>query len=159
MKNMVRGFIFLCTFLALISCGDKNRIYEQNIDVKDNNWRIEDTKEFRFEITDTTKTYNIYFNVRNALFYEYYNLYISQTLISPAGQKLYTKLHELYLMDKKTGEPLGKGAGDIFDHTVLALKKQKYSTPGTYTIRLTQYMRKNPLPGIMAVGIKVATAQ
>jgi len=158
MINKLLVFIFFCSLLLLGSCGDKNRIYEQNIDIKDNNWRIEDTKEFRFEITDTTQTYNVYFNIRNALFYEYYNLYMSQTLINPVGQKMHIKLHELYLMDKKTGEPLGKGAGDIFDHTVLALKKQQFKIPGTYTIRLTQYMRKNPLPGIMAVGIKVAVA-
>ena len=155
--QLVLGFI--CSLLVLISCGDKNRIYEQNIDIQENNWRIEDTKEFKFEITDTTQVYNIYFNIRNALIYEYYNLYVSQTLINPAGEKISTKLHELYLMDKKTGEPLGKGAGDIFDHSVLALKKQQFSTPGTYTLRLTQYMRKNPLPGIMAVGVKVAIAK
>lgn len=158
MINKLLFYVFFCSLLALSSCGDNNRVYEQNIDIKDNNWRIEDSKEFRFEITDTTKMYNIYFNVRNALFYEYYNLYISQTLINPAGEKVFTKLHELYLMDKKTGEPLGKGAGDLFDHTVLALKKQQFSSPGTYTIKLTQYMRKNPLPGIMAVGIKVSVA-
>lgn len=152
-------FVFICSLLVFTSCGDKNRIYEQNIDIQDNNWRIEDTKEFKFEITDTTQVYNIYFNIRNALFYEYYNLYVSQTLINPAGEKISTKLHELYLMDKKTGEPLGKGAGDIFDHSVLALKKQQFSTPGIYTLRLTQYMRKNPLPGIMAVGVKVAIAE
>lgn len=159
MINRLLLLLISVSLLALGSCGDKNRIYEQNLDIKDNNWRIEDTKEFKFEITDTTRTYNIYFNVRNALFYEYYNLYVSQTLINPAGKKLYTKLHELYLMDKKTGEPLGNGAGDIFDHTVLALKNQQFNMPGTYTIRLTQYMRKNPLPGIMAVGIKVAVAE
>jgi len=152
------AFAFLGMLISLSAC-DKNRVFEQNIDIKDNNWRIEDTKAFRFEITDTTQTYNVYFNVRNALFYEYYNLYISQTLIAPNGRKLPTKLHELFLMDKKTGEPLGQGAGDIFDHTVLALKNQKFTQTGTYTIKLTQYMRKNPLPGIMAVGVKVSLSQ
>ena len=152
-------FIFLLNIFSFSACDNSNRIYEQNIDIQNNNWRISDAKEFRFEITDTTKTYQVFFNVRNALFYEYYNLYVSETLLGPDGQKLHTKLHELYLMDKKTGEPLGKGAGDIFDHSVLALKNQRFAKPGTYTIKLTQYMRKNPLPGIMAVGIKVAAVK
>ncbi len=155
---MIKQLSFLILFLSiffLLACEDGNRVFEQNIDIENNNWRISDTKEFRFEITDTTKTYQVFFNIRNALFYEYYNLYVSETLLDPDGQKVHTKLHEMYLMDKKTGEPLGKGAGDIFDHSVLGLKNQQFKKPGTYTLRLTQYMRKNPLPGIMAVGIKV----
>lgn len=147
--------VFFLNIFLLSACENGNRIFEQNIDIKNNNWRISDTVEFRFEITDTTKTYQVFFNIRNAVFYEYYNLYISETLLDPDGQKLHTKLHEMYLMDKKTGEPLGKGAGDIFDNSVLALKNQQFKKPGTYTLRLTQYMRTNPLPGIMAVGIKV----
>ena len=156
-KRLVHSLSFLI-FISLSAC-DSNRVYEQNIDITNNNWRIGDTKEFRFQITDTTKTYQVYFNIRNALFYEYYNLYVSATLLDPDGQKMHTRLHEMYLMDKKTGEPLGKGAGDIFDHSVLALKKQEFKKPGIYTIKLTQYMRKNPLPGIMAVGIKVVAIE
>ena len=129
--------VFILSIFSLSAC-DSNRVFEQNIDIQNNNWRIGDTKEFRFEITDTTKTYQVYFNIRNALFYEYYNLYVSETLLDPDGQKVRTKLHEMYLMDKKTGEPLGKGAGDIFDHSVLALKNQQFKKPGTYTLKLTQ---------------------
>jgi gliding motility-associated lipoprotein GldH len=152
-------FIILLSFFSLSACDTSNRVYEQNIDIENNNWRINDAKEFRFQITDTTKTYQVYFNIRNALFYEYYNLYVNATLLAPDGQKLHNKLHEMYLMDKKTGEPLGKGAGDLFDHSALAIKNLHFKKPGTYTLRLTQYMRKNPLPGIMAVGAKVVVAE
>ena len=158
MRKLLFALIFIAGTLSLSSC-DKNRIYEQNIDIPDNNWKIEDVKEYSFDIKDTTKAYDIYFNVRNLLSYEYYNLYISQTLLGPDGNKIYTRLHDMYLMDKKTGEPLGSGTGDIFDHSFLAVKQQHFNKAGTYKIRLTQYMRKNPLPGIMAVGIKVSQAE
>ncbi|WP_034256528.1 gliding motility lipoprotein GldH [Adhaeribacter aquaticus] len=151
--------VLITLFTFFLSACDNNRVYEENIDLANNNWRIEDKKSFDFEIKDTSKSYNIYFNIRNVLSYEFYNLYVSQTLTDPDGQILYTRLHEMYLMDRKTGEPLGSGAGDIFDHTFLAIKNQKFSKEGKYNIRLTQYMRKNPLPGIMAVGIKVAIAE
>ena len=158
MRKLLFALILVYGTVFLISC-DKNRIYEQNIDIPDNNWQIEDVKEYTFAINDTTQVYDIYFNIRNLLSYEYYNLYISQTLLGPDGNKLYTRLHDMYLMDKKTGEPLGSGTGDIFDHSFLAVKKQHFNKAGTYKIRLTQYMRKNPLPGIMAVGIKVSQAE
>lgn len=157
-KQLLVLIIFLSIF-SLVGCNDPNRIYEQNADIQRNTWRISDSKEFRFQVTDTTKTYQVFFHIRNAVFYEYYNLYVSAVLLDPTGQKIHSKLHEMYLMDKKTGKPLGKGAGDIFDHSFLALKNQRFTKPGTYTLRLTQYMRKNPLPGIMAVGIKVAMAE
>ena len=144
----------LLLLFALSSC-DKNRVFEKNKDFKDNTWAIADIQEFKFEIKDTVPKYAIYFNIRNAIFYEYYNLYLKHTLIGPDGKEISTNLHELFLMDKKTGEPLGDGAGDIFDHQVLALKNQTFTQPGTYTIKLQQYMRRDPLPGIMAVGVRV----
>ncbi len=149
---------WLLVTLALGSC-DSNRVFEKNQDFKDNAWAIADIQEFRFEIKDTTKKYAIFFNVRNAIFYEYYNLYLKHTLMGPDGKAISTNLHELFLMDKKTGKPLGDGAGDIFDHQVLALKNQTFTRPGTYTIRLQQYMRRDPLPGVMAVGIRVETQE
>ena len=144
----------LLLLFALSSC-DKNRVFEKNKDFKDNTLAIADIQEFKFEIKDTAPKYAIYFNIRNAIFYEYYNLYLKHTLIGPDGKEISTNLHELFLMDKKTGEPLGDGAGDIFDHQVLALKNQTFTQPGTYTIKLQQYMRRDPLPGIMAVGVRV----
>jgi len=155
-KYLLPAFIMLTFFLS--SC-DKNRIYEQNQDLADNAWPIAAIQEFQFEIQDTTRQYNIYFNVRNALFYEYYNLYVKHVLVGPDGQEISTNLHELYLMDKKTGKPLGDGTGDIFDHQVLAIKDQKFSKPGNYTIKLQQYMRRDPLPGIMAIGVRVDTQE
>lgn len=153
----MKKYAYLCCLLltfALSGC-DKNRVFEKNKDFPDNTWAIADIQEYKFEIKDTAPKYAIYFNVRNAIFYEYYNLYLKHTLIGPDGKQLSTNLHELFLMDKKTGEPLGDGAGDIFDHQVLALKNQTFAQPGTYTLKLQQYMRRDPLPGIMAVGVRV----
>lgn len=158
MSKHLSAWIVLIGLFFLSAC-DTGRVYEENIDIKDNKWKIEDIKEFSFEITDTTKTYQVYLNVRNTLHYEYYNLYLSLSLIGPNREKLYSRLHEMDLMDPKTGEPRGSGAGDIFDSTFLALKSQRFPRMGTYKIRLQQYMRKNPLPGIMAIGVKVAVKE
>lgn len=144
----------LCLGFLLSSC-DKNRVYEQNKDFESNVWKIADVQEFPFEIKDASKNYNIYFNIRNSISYEYYNLYLKHTLIGPDGKQVSSNLHETFLMDKKTGKPLGDGSGDIFDHQILALKNQKFSQTGKYTLKLQQYMRRDPLPGIMAIGIRV----
>jgi gliding motility-associated lipoprotein GldH len=154
MKNYFLFFTILLSIGSLSSC-DKNRIFETNTDFTENAWPINEAPEFTFQITDTTARYDIYFNIRNAISYQYYNLYLRHKLSGPDGKTISELLHEAYLMDKRTGKPLGKGAGDIFDHKILAIKNQKFDRVGDYKLRLTQYMRKDPLPGIMAVGIRV----
>src|SRR5947208_1672509 len=124
------GFLSLILISLLLSSCNQNRIFEKNKDFENSNWKIANVQEFPFEIKDVSKKYAIYFNVRNAIFYEYYNLYLKHTLIGPDGKVISTNLHELFLMDKKTGEPLGEGSGDIFDHRVLALKDQTFPKPG-----------------------------
>ncbi|WP_232341606.1 gliding motility lipoprotein GldH [Hymenobacter ginkgonis] len=146
----------------LLSACDPGRVYEENVDLKSPAgdpyvWDVQQRPSFTFTIADTAARYNIYFNVRNASGYGFYNLYLKHTLTGPGnrpvGQPL---LHQMVLMNPKTGEPLGAGAGDIFDHQFLALPHQRFAQAGEYQLTLEQYMRQNQLPGIMAVGVRVA---
>lgn len=142
--------------LLLFSSCDPGRVYEQNIDLPEGNWYIDNAPVFEFEIQDTTKVYDVYFNVRYNLQYDFYNLYLRHQLVGPEGSELSTKLHEVLLMDAKTGKPLGKGSSDTFDLQALALDDVKFSKQGKYKLKLTQYMRRDPLPHIKAVGVRVA---
>jgi len=141
--------------LLVLSACDPNRVYEQNLELPESNWTVENVPAFEFAIKDTTKSYNVYFNVRYSLAYDYYNLYLRHQLLGPDSTELSSQLHELHLMDAKTGKPAGKGSSDVYDLQALALKDVKFPQVGTYTLRLTQYMRRDPLPNIMAVGIRV----
>ena len=141
--------------LLLTAC-DPNQVVEKNVDFDNYTWSVRQKPAFTFAITDTTQRYNVYFNVRNASGYGYYNLYLKHTLTDPANRRVSQLLHEMLLMDPQTGEPRGKGTGDIYDHQFLALPNQKFSRPGTYKVVLEQYMRQDQLPGLMAVGIRVA---
>lgn len=147
--------------LALSAC-DPSRVYEENTDLKSPSgdayvWDVQQRPSFTFDIADTTARYDLYFNVRNAADYGFYNLYLKHTLSGPDGRPVGPPLlHQMVLMDPKTGEPLGAGAGDIFDHQFLALPRQRFAKPGAYKLTLEQYMRQNQLPGIMAIGVRVA---
>jgi gliding motility-associated lipoprotein GldH len=150
-----RPYLWALLLLPLAAC-DPNRIYETNTDLPDYAWSVQNKPSFEFDIQDTTQVYDVYFNVRNASAYGFYNLYVKHTLTDPNGQVMSRLLHQMILMDPKTGEPLGDGTGDIFDHQFLALPKQRFSKPGKYRIVLEQYMRQDVLPGIMDVGVRVA---
>jgi gliding motility-associated lipoprotein GldH len=161
MNIKTSALVAACFLLLALTACDPNQVFEKNIDLKDTTgqpyvWVVQEKPTFEFTITDTTQRYDVYFNVRNASSYGYYNLYMKHTLTAPNGQVLSTLLHQMLLMDPKTGEPRGKGAGDIFDHEFLALPAQRFRQVGTYKITLEQYMRQDALPGIMSVGVRVA---
>ena len=46
------------------SC-DRNRYFEQNIEIQNEKWAFEDAQEFSFELSDTVSLFNFYINLRN----------------------------------------------------------------------------------------------
>jgi gliding motility-associated lipoprotein GldH len=147
---------FTISLLSLLSACDPNQVFEQNIDFENNSWDVQQKPAFTFAIQDTTASYDVFFNVRYTPTYGFYNLYMKHTLTGPAGLVPPSLLHQVLLMDAKTGEPKGDGTGDIFDLQVLALANRHFAKAGSYTLTLEQYMRQDQLPGLMAVGVRVA---
>ncbi len=145
-------FIFIS--LWMLSCED-NSIWKGHEDLKDGSWFIKQTPKFTFEIQDENQIYNISYLVRNAIQYPYYNLYVTRELYDDKGKLMNTKLEELILFDQKTGKPLGDGLGDLFDHKILSFRNLKFPKKGKYTVVLKQYMRQDPLLGILSIGINV----
>ena len=157
-KYLRKYLVCFAALLALNAC-DEKRLYEQNTDLAGNQWYIDTIPSFTFRIADASKPYNIYYNVRNAISYPYYNLFVTYYLQDSTGKQLSSRLQELLLADSKTGKPLGDGLGDIFDHQILSLKNYRFPKNGTYTFRVKQYMRQDPLPFVMSVGVRVEKAE
>lgn len=151
-KSTFLLFYLLTTFL--FSC-DSNSVFKDHEDIEDGQWYLKNEPSFTFEITDTTKTYNIYYLVRNSIAYPYYNLYVKRFLINDKKKIVNEALNELILMDEKTGKPMGDGLGDLFDHKIIALKNYRFPRAGKYTFKVRQYMRQDPLPAIMSMGVSV----
>jgi len=112
-----------------------------------------------FKIEDPNLSYNIYYNIRNTASYPFYNLYLKHTVSNALGSVLSTNLDEVFLFDRKTGEPLGSGMGDIFDHQMTVVENFRFPSKGTYQFKVQQYMRQNQLSQIMSIGIRVEISQ
>lgn len=144
--------------LSMVSC-DTSRVFERNDDFENRVWAAEDTHTFLFTIDDTQADYEVMLNVRNSLIYPYQNLYTTISIEDSTGAEIYQTLKNTSLFDEKTGEPLGSGLGDIFDHQSLVVTNFRFPYEGTYTAFVTQSMRMDSLPEIMSVGIRVAKVE
>lgn len=147
--------IILFLVVVLSAC-DSDRLYEQNINLKERYWRADEPMIFDFNIKDTSQPYTIYYNVRNSLEYPYARLFIQYTLADSVGTQIDKKLNAQFLFDQKTGKPFGQsGIGDVFDHQFLIIEKQVFKHPGKYQLKIEQYNRQDTLRGILAVGFRL----
>ncbi len=144
--------IIACSLVLLLAC-DKNTVFSENKDIDKANWYIKDSAKFSLDISNAAQSYKLYYNVRNSLAYPFYNLYITRQVYDARGKKVDEKLSELILADEKSGRPLGTGLGDIYDHKILIAKAYKFPKAGKYTFELKQFMRQDPLPEVLSVGI------
>ncbi len=149
---------FLFFALLLLAGCDSNRVFEEYTEFSDRTWKINNQASFEFEIRDTTKKYNLYYNVRNSLDYPFARLFVQYALLDSSGTELSKKLVSNFLFDQKTGRPLGRsGLGDVYDNQFILLENQEFKSPGIYKIQLEQFNRQDSLRGILAVGLRVET--
>ena len=153
----ITQFVLLLAVTSFLSC-DSNAVFKDHEDIDDGMWFVKNEPSFTFEITDISQPYNVYYLVRNSIGYPYYNLFVKRFLLNDKNKVVNEALNELILMDERTGKPMGDGLGDLFDHKIVALKNYRFPKAGKYTFKVRQYMRQDPLPGIMSMGVSVEPA-
>ncbi|WP_157558439.1 gliding motility lipoprotein GldH [Microscilla marina] len=149
---------FLCGLLLCIiglNACDSSRIFEQNVDIVQSKWYKDSVLKFTFEITDTLSRYKFYYNIRNTVSYPFYNMYVTYYLVDSLDRRIASDLQNIDLMHPKTGKPYGDGLGDIFSHQLLALSNVKFLKRGKYTFKIKHYMRRDPLPEVVSMGLRI----
>ena len=149
MKYLIGIFMMLN---LMLSC-DSSRVYEQFQAIPDF-WSQNDTLSFDFKVKETGY-YKITFHVRQSSEYRYNNFYYYYFLSSDSV--LYDGLNEINFYDSKTGKPLGKGIGDLFDHRDEVLDSIELYPKKNYRFSILQYMRKDSLTTIKRVGLRINT--
>lgn len=147
--------------MAIFFAGcDSARMYETNIDLKEEAWAVNDTLSFKFNVEDPSKKYNLLYNIRYTEDYPYYNLYVRHTLTDTVGNVLQTvnQPQNMDLFQSATGAPHGNGLSDTYDYRILVLQDYSFPHKGEYTMHVKQFMRENPLKGISAFGLRIEDA-
>lgn len=143
--------------VILLSSCQEGRVYDTTLDIKDSKWNEQQVLSYSFSIDNPDELYNIYYDVRYTNDYPFYNLYVTHVLCDSTGKELGRKLNQMDIFWPKNGEPKAKGGGfaGTYDLAVLAFEKYKFPYKGKYNVKLMQYMRKNPLEGISAFGLRI----
>jgi gliding motility-associated lipoprotein GldH len=148
-------FLLCCCFVVVLlgSC-DSRRVFEGHKTFASKTWMEDSLAVFTFKVNGPDPV-NIHYTIRNNEAYPFCNLYVTYYLYSAAGKLLSSSLHNIPIADPVTGEPYGDGLGGVYDSKLLALPGYKFPKAGNYKLKIKQYMRQNPLPGIEAFGIRV----
>jgi len=154
-RPLVIRTILLMLVLVIADACDPSRVYEDHHEFKKRTWVLSDEPTFAFEVKDSAQFYNLYYNIRNSLDYPYSRIFVSCALYDSAGNELQRKLLQHELFDP-AGRPLGEsGLGDLYDHQFPILGDYRFTTRGHYSVRFTQFMRQDTLPGVLAIGLRV----
>lgn len=149
----MRGVCLLISIYFFLTGCDQNRVME---DFKnfDGTWHKDSTARFDFVIDDISKTYNLKAEFSSRFTYPYNNLYFNYKLLLE-DSIIQEELREIILFDPKTGNPLGSGTGNLFDHEKMLQENFSFFTSGKYRIELDQFMRMDSLSDIERVGARV----
>ena len=151
MKVMLRILVAFILFFSVCSCQNNNeKVVMADVE---NKWKKDDFKSLDFDIKDVQDPKNLVFVIRNNNDYPYSNLRLIATI--EQDKKLISTDTLNYVLAKPNGEWLGTGFGDTKETIFQYKLNYKFPKNGNYSVKVVQAMRKNALPGIEDIGVKI----
>lgn len=151
--NCWAHIIFFLSITGLVtSCSDAALI-DKNIPIENRSWDYANKPSIEVQVLDTSQRYDVYLNFRHTNQYAYSNVFVLLQQQYPGGLTDTTRV-EIKLAESD-GRWLGNGSGSIFSHQQLVKKHYSFPDTGRYIFTFEQNMRKNPLPAVADVGIRI----
>lgn len=138
--------------LLWTACG-KSYFFQEKKEIAHGLWAYSDTVAFRFSIADTSHTYNLYLDFEYADTFATQNIYVQLHTVFPNGKRL-NKQRSFDFFDAQ-GAPRGKCSGSSCSCQILLQENAFFDQPGQYYIGLEQFTRRDPLPGLRALGLTI----
>lgn len=149
----MKHILFLLTIISfLYSCGSKVE-FEKEYTIKNNVWTPEKIMNFKFNVADNSKNYDVFFTMRNSENYRTANIWLYVTTSAPSGNSI-TDTLEYFVADPK-GLWIGQSDGDFVKNKFIYKSNIKFKEKGKYSISVTQGMRKKDTPKVSNFGIIV----
>lgn len=154
---MPRLLFFLILFSFMITACADNAVIDTNFAISNHNWSYIKKVKVPVIITNVSKKYNLYINLRHTADYKYSNIFV---LIHQTGlDKKRTTLRKEFQLAYPDGEWLGSGSGNIYSYQLPFQENYTFPKAGTYTFEFEQNMRDNPLRQVTDVGLRIEPAE
>ncbi|WP_318641598.1 gliding motility lipoprotein GldH [Flavobacterium ardleyense] len=156
-----KHIVILIAAVTLVSC-DKSRVFDDFHSVG-SAWHRDSIVSYNLPKLDTTKSYDLFVNLRTSNKYPFSNLFLIVALEQPDGM---TKVDTLeYQMAEPDGTMLGNGFSDIKESKLYYKEKMKFKS-GKYRVQIKQAVRETgkvdglqELPGITEVGFRIESLE
>ena len=147
--------VLVLSTIFFTGCGP-DTIYERAYEISNGEWFYSDTLTYEVTIEDTLAIYNLYLDLEHSREYPFENMYVRIHTSFPTGDKL-SKQVSLELANQ-AGIWIGECGSEACDITIPIQMGAYFNEPGQYTFSLEQYMRRNPLPGVNSVALRIEEA-
>jgi len=155
---MLRYLLAIAVLLSISSCDDPNRVFEENVEIPNEQWVVSERAVLSTVIDDTLASHNFLINVRNTERYPYRNLYVFVKTTFPNGK--FSKDTVGVILADETGKWLGDGGGYLnssshLSNTIMYQYNRRFPLKGEYKFEIEQAMRTDTLIGIKNVGLRI----
>jgi gliding motility-associated lipoprotein GldH len=151
--STARFLLAIASIGLLLTACNNDVIFEKNIAIPDGSWDYANKLPFEFEVTDTTKTYQVLLDIQHAGDFGFQNCYVQISTRFPNGEE---KKQPVSLeLAAQSGIWVGECSGNDCEVEIPLQAKARFKQPGKHSITVEQFMRVNPLPGIKAIGLKI----
>lgn len=143
-------FPLFAALALLAGACQSNIVFQEKKDIAPSGWAYRDSLDFKFQIDDTTEVYNLYLDIAHADTFASQNLYVKIFTRFPDGKRLSKTLSlDLFNAD---GNPIGKASGHKCQLHAMLQEGAYFPAPGEYGLTIHQFMRRDSLPGLAAIG-------
>jgi gliding motility-associated lipoprotein GldH len=148
----IHFFILFIGLVAALGCGPSYS-FEQTHQLKPTGWAYADSVNFDFEITDTTRLYNLHLSLGAADTFPSQNVYLMLSTRFPNG--MHQQVARSFDIFNDKGEPMGKCSGGNCIRQLMLQENTFFNQVGRYRITVGQHSRQEPLRGMSSVGIAI----
>jgi len=150
---MKKFIIYLAVVFCVLLVSCSTNYYEKSYEIKDKVWNHENLFQFKVDITDNTKPYNLFINIKNSTDFIHSNIFLFVNVMYP-DNTVFKDTVEGELADYR-GQWLGKGNSNFRSNKFLYKRNIKFPNEGTYVFVIQHAMREEDLYGILNIGLEV----
>ncbi|HRP90643.1 MAG TPA: gliding motility lipoprotein GldH [Edaphocola sp.] len=132
--------------------------FQKQVAIPEASWDYKFMPTFNFNIPDSTSKYKVFLIFRYDASFEFSNIWVRLKIKGP-GDSTYNMGNRIEtVLLTPDGSRLGNYVGGMYEYKIQLSEVKDYPVfkkSGDYSIQLEQVMRKNPLPGLINIGLRV----